>query len=124
MVISLAMGKLNFSKLSASLFGTLKSSTMVLTLVISAMVFSRFLTITRLPYEVADWTAALHVPSLIILLAILGIYILGGALMDALGFLIISIPIFIPLLWLWDMIQSGLPFFSALLPAPGLLHRP
>lgn len=96
MVISLAMGKLNFSKLSASLFGTLKSSTMVLTLVISAMVFSRFLTITRLPYEVADWTAALHVPSLIILLAILGIYILGGALMDALGFLIISIPIFYP----------------------------
>lgn len=95
-VIALAMRKLTFENLSASLFGTLKSSTMVLTLMVSAMVFSRFLAITRLPYEVADWTNALQVPALIILLAILTIYIIGGALMDAMGFLIISIPIFYP----------------------------
>lgn len=94
--ISLVMGKLNFKNLQEALFGTLKSATMVTTLVIGAMVFSRFLAITRLPYEVADWTNSLQVPQVFILLFILAIYLIGGSLMDALGFLIISIPIFYP----------------------------
>ncbi|RKO66092.1 TRAP transporter large permease [Desulfofundulus salinus] len=96
MLISLAMRKLNAENLKAALFGTLKSSTMVITLVIGAMVFGRFLAITRLPYEVADWASSLQVPPVLILVAILLVYLIGGALMDALGFLIISIPIFYP----------------------------
>jgi len=96
MVIALVMRKLTFKNLSESLFGTLKSATMVTTLVIGAMVFGRFLAITRLPYVVADFTSSLQVSPVIILSAILLIYLIGGALMDALGFLIISIPIFFP----------------------------
>ncbi len=96
MLISLAMRKLNAENLKAALFGTLKSSTMVITLVIGAMVFGRFLAITRLPYEVANWASSLQVPPVLILVAILLVYLIGGALMDALGFLIISIPIFYP----------------------------
>ncbi|MDQ0286762.1 tripartite ATP-independent transporter DctM subunit [Desulfofundulus luciae] len=96
MLISLAMRKLNAENLKAALFGTLKSSTMVITLVIGAMVFGRFLAITRLPYEVASWASSLQVPPVLILVAILLVYLIGGALMDALGFLIISIPIFYP----------------------------
>ncbi|MHB1042457.1 MAG: TRAP transporter large permease [Eubacteriales bacterium] len=96
MVIALAMGKLNLKNLQEALFGALKSATMVITLVVGAMVFSRFLAITRLPYEVADWANSLQVAPIFILLAILVIYLIGGSLMDALGFLIISIPIFYP----------------------------
>lgn len=95
-VIALIMGKLSSKNLWDSLFGTLKSATMVTTLVIGAMIFSRFLAITRLPYEVAEWTNSLQVPSIFVLLAILAIFVIGGSLMDALGFLIISIPIFYP----------------------------
>lgn len=96
MVIALLMRKLTFTKLKEAIAGTLRSSTMVMTLVISAMVFSRFLTITRLPYDVSDLVTGLALPPLIILLVITIIFIIGGALMDALGFLIIAIPIFFP----------------------------
>ncbi|MHB8986977.1 MAG: TRAP transporter large permease, partial [Eubacteriales bacterium] len=96
MVIALAMGKLNLKNLQEALFGALKSATMVITLVVGAMVFGRFLAITRLPYEVADWANSLQVAPIFILLTILVIYLIGGSLMDALGFLIISIPIFYP----------------------------
>ncbi|MCL6639110.1 MAG: TRAP transporter large permease [Firmicutes bacterium] len=96
MLISLAMRKLNAENLKAALFGTLKSSTMVITLVIGAMVFGRFLAITRLPYEVANWVNSLDVSPVLVLISILLIYLIGGSLMDALGFLIISIPIFYP----------------------------
>lgn len=95
-VIPLVMGKLNLNNLVDSLLGTLKSSTMVMTLMISAMVFGRFLAITRLPFEVAAYTSTLDVAPVWILLVILAIFIIGGSLMDALGFLIISIPIFYP----------------------------
>lgn len=96
MVIALAMKKLSFESLRDALFGTIKSSTMVITLVVGAMVFGRFLAITRLPYEVADWVNSLHISPVLVLVSILVIYLIGGSLMDALGFLIISIPIFYP----------------------------
>ena len=95
-IISMVMRKLTFEKLQTALRSTLKTSTMVVSLIISAMVFGRFLAITRLPYEVADWTNALQVPPLLVLIAIFAIFVIGGCLMDALGFLIISIPIFYP----------------------------
>src|SRR5699024_9496623 len=79
-----------------ALFSTLRSSAMVMTLVVGAMVFGRFLTITRLPYDVAEWVLQLSVPSVVTLIMILLIFVIGGSIMDALGFLIISLPIFFP----------------------------
>lgn len=98
MILALALGRLNPKNLGEALLGTVRSSTMVITLIVGAMVFGRFLAITRLPYEVAAWAASLPLPPVLILAGILLIYLVGGCLMDALGFLIISIPIFFPAL--------------------------
>ncbi|SDH78566.1 TRAP transporter, DctM subunit [Alteribacillus persepolensis] len=95
-LLSFAMRKLTWERFKQAMVGTLKTSGMVLMLMVGAMVFGRFLTITRLPFAVAEWVSALAVPSIIILIAVLAIYVIGGAIMDALGFLIVSIPIFYP----------------------------
>lgn len=76
---------------------SLRISAMVLLLITGAVVFGRFLSLTRLPFELADWAASLAAPPMVVLLFIIGIYLVGGAFMDALGFLVISIPIFFPL---------------------------
>ncbi|ATW24067.1 TRAP transporter large permease [Candidatus Formimonas warabiya] len=96
LVIAAVMGKLNLKNLGEALNSTIKSSCMVITLMISAMVFSRFLAITMLPNAVVEWTNSLQVAPVLILSTILIIFVIGGALMDALGFLIIAIPIFYP----------------------------
>lgn len=96
LVIALLMKKMTWDKFRLAVSGTLRSSAMVITLIVGAMVYGRFLTITRLPYEVADWTKTLDVAPIVILLVILLIYVIGGSLMDALGFLIIALPIFYP----------------------------
>jgi len=88
--------KLTKDKIKKAFLSTLKSSSMVILLIVGAMIFGRFLTITRLPYEVASWVENLNASNLLILLIILLIYTIGGSLMDAMGFLIISIPIFFP----------------------------
>lgn len=95
-LISLVMRKMTWKNFQTAVAGSLRSSAMVLMLVVGAMVFGRFLTITRLPYAVAEWVANLPVAPVFILIAILIVYIIGGSIMDALGFLIISLPIFYP----------------------------
>ena len=95
-VISLVMGKMTKGNFLEAMAGTLRSSAMVLMLVVGAMVFGRFLTVTRLPYAVAEWVTNLPVAPIFVLIAILIVYVIGGSIMDALGFLIISIPIFYP----------------------------
>ncbi|RST61165.1 TRAP transporter large permease [Siminovitchia terrae] len=95
-VLSLAMGKLNWKNFQIAVAGALRSSAMVIMLVVGAMMFGRFLTITRLPYEVSEWVSNLPVPPIFVLISILIIYIIGGSIMDALGFLMISIPVFYP----------------------------
>ncbi|GIN93858.1 C4-dicarboxylate ABC transporter permease [Siminovitchia terrae] len=95
-VLSLAMGKLNWKNFQIAIAGALRSSAMVIMLVVGAMMFGRFLTITRMPYEVSEWVSNLPVPPIFVLISILIIYIIGGSIMDALGFLMISIPVFYP----------------------------
>lgn len=95
-LIALARGNLTLRSLWTSTTETLRTSAMVVLLITSAVVFGRFLTLTRMPQELAAWATDLAVPPAVVLLVILAIYLVGGALMDALGFLVVSIPIFFP----------------------------
>lgn len=97
-VITLLMRKLTWEDFRTALISTLRTSAMVMMLVVGAILFGRFLTVTRLPMIVADYVTALPLPSTMLLLIIIVVFIVGGSLMDALGFLIIAIPVFYPTL--------------------------
>jgi tripartite ATP-independent transporter DctM subunit len=97
LLMALLRRKLSWADTVASVSETLRISAMVILLITGAVMFGRFLTITRLPFELAEWAAALPVPPEAILVVVLLIYLVGGALMDALGFLVVSLPIFFPL---------------------------
>jgi tripartite ATP-independent transporter DctM subunit len=79
-----------------SVTDTLKVSCMVIMIVAGAMIFGRFLAVTRIPFDIATWVVSLPIPKIGILLIIIVIYIIGGAVMDALALLLITIPIFFP----------------------------
>jgi len=96
-IVAIATRKLNWSGLVNSIVETLKISCMVFVLVTGAIIFGRFLAVTRIPFLVADFAASLPVSPYVILAFVLGIYLIGGCVMDALGFLVLTIPIFFPL---------------------------
>ncbi|GAA3731127.1 tripartite ATP-independent transporter DctM subunit [Spinactinospora alkalitolerans] len=81
-----------------SVIETLRVSAMVILLVAGAVVFGRFLTLSRLPFDLAERVASLPVAPIVIVLIVVAIYLVGGAIMDALGFLVISIPLLFPLI--------------------------
>jgi C4-dicarboxylate transporter DctM subunit len=97
LVVSVATRRLTWKGLIDSVRETLKISCMVYMLVTGAIIFGRFLAVTRLPFMVADYAAALPVSPYVILAIVLVIYLLGGCFMDSLGFLVLTIPIFYPL---------------------------
>jgi C4-dicarboxylate transporter DctM subunit len=96
-IVSLTTGKLTFKGITSSIRDTLWISCMCFFLITGATIFGKFLAVTRLPFVVADFAAGLPVSKYIILSIVLLIYVIGGCVMDALGFLVITIPIFFPL---------------------------
>ena len=96
-IVAIATRKLSWSGLVNSIVETLKISCMVFVLVTGAIIFGRFLAVTRIPFLVADFAASLPVSPYVILAFVLMIYLIGGCIMDALGFLVLTIPIFFPL---------------------------
>ena len=95
-IISVAEGRLDWKGFVASVTDTLRISCMVIMIVAGAVMFGRFLTVTRIPYDIASWVIDLPVPNMVIMMIIFAIYIVGGAVMDALALLLITIPIFFP----------------------------
>src|SRR5665811_2433941 len=88
---------LSLKGLQLAIGETLRTSAMVVLLITGAVLFGKFLTGTRLPFDLAEWATGLPIPPIGILGVVLFIYLIGGCLMDALGFLVATIPIFFPL---------------------------
>ena len=89
---------LNMAGLKKSLIATLHISGMVFLILAGATVFGKFLVMTRLPFMLADAVASLAMPRILVLVAIVLCYFIGGCLMDSLAFLMISLPLFQPLI--------------------------
>lgn len=97
LIICLARRKLSWAGFIGSIMDTLRISCMVFMIIAGAVIFGRFLTLTRLPFEAAGWIGTLGLPNWMLLCVILLCYIIGGCIMDALAFLLVSLPIFYPL---------------------------
>ncbi len=95
-IIALLRRKLTWKGFVNAIIDTVRISCMIFLLVAGAVVFGRFLAVTRLPYEAAEWVSNLPVASWMILWAMMVIYMIGGCVMDALAFLLITVPIFYP----------------------------
>jgi tripartite ATP-independent transporter DctM subunit len=89
--------KLSWKGFVSAVMDALKVTCMVIVIVWGAVIFGRFLTISRLPFVTVDFVSTLQIPPYMIMICILIIYGIAGMVMDALGFLLISIPIFFPI---------------------------
>ncbi|MFO8032697.1 MAG: TRAP transporter large permease [Desulfohalobiaceae bacterium] len=97
LLVGLAGGHLSWKRLLAACDDTLRISCMIMVIVLGAVLFGRFLAVTRLPYEAAQLVSDLALPPVLIMAGVFVIYLVGGAIMDALALLVITIPIFFPL---------------------------
>ena len=109
LVLGLIRRSLNWQGIRESLAETAQTSAMVIFIVFGAAVFSTFLTLTRIPFVLADAIAAQGWPDLVVLGMIILIYIVGGMVMEILPLIIVTVPIFAPVVTSlgYDLIWFG-----------------
>jgi len=96
LLVSILRRQLTWDNFVDSLYETLKTSCMVMMLIAGATIFGKFFAVTRIPFEIATWVGGLDLPSSAVMAIIILIYFFGGCFMDALAFVMLTIPIFFP----------------------------
>jgi C4-dicarboxylate transporter, DctM subunit len=96
LLIAVIRRQISWDGFVKSLMETLRTSCMVLMLIAGAVIFGKFLAVTRIPFEIAGWVSGLEIAPVFVLGVILLIYFFGGCFMDALAFVTLTVPIFFP----------------------------
>jgi tripartite ATP-independent transporter DctM subunit len=74
----------------------LVTSAMILFIIAGAVVFGHFLAVSTLPIRLAEWVGGLEVHRMVVMAIIIVIYFLGGFFMDSMALIVVTIPIFFP----------------------------
>ncbi|MBV9260255.1 MAG: TRAP transporter permease, partial [Pseudolabrys sp.] len=95
-LIGLLTGRLNKDKILTSLLQATRTAAAVFTVLIGALLFGYFLTITQTPQKVTEFLTGLGLGSYGVLALIMVRYLVLGCLMDALAMIILTVPIIFP----------------------------
>jgi len=96
LVIAIIRRQITWAGFVKSLMETLRTSCMVMMLIAGAVIFGKFLAVTRIPFEIAGWVSELQMAPFLVMAIIIMIYFIGGCFMDALAFVTLTVPIFFP----------------------------
>ena len=97
LMISVVRRQITWEGFVNALYETLRSSCMVMFLVAGAIIFGKFLAVTRIPFNIANWVSGFSLPSYAIMGIIIAIYFIGGCFMDSLALIMLTIPIVVNL---------------------------
>ena len=95
-LIALANGGLTWKTLKESILATAQSTAMIFFIVLGAGLYNSFLAFTQVPQNLSAWVVGQGFSPWLVLVLILVFYLLLGCLMDSLSMILLTIPIFFP----------------------------
>jgi tripartite ATP-independent transporter DctM subunit len=104
-LLAIFAGGMRGKGLLDSALGTAQASAMIFLVLLGADMMNTTLALSQMPVELAAWVKASGVSPLVVMLLILLIYIFLGCVMDALAMILLTIPIFYPMV-------MGLDYFG------------
>jgi tripartite ATP-independent transporter DctM subunit len=96
-LFALARRALTWRVLFDVLVESARTTAMLFTILIAAMIFSSFINFTTMPGDLKDWLLQLGLPPLAIVAAMMLIYVLLGTIMEELSMVLLTIPVFFPI---------------------------
>jgi tripartite ATP-independent transporter DctM subunit len=97
LVFGVAKRTLGGRRLLSALDQTIRTTAMVFFIVIGADLFGYFMTLSQFPMRLAGWFAQMQMAPVVVLWSIIATYIVLGALMDELAMILLTVPIFFPI---------------------------
>jgi len=98
LVLALAGRNLTMQGFMTAVFETTRISCMILMIVAGATIFGHFLAVTRIPFDIAQGVSEIQLPRYAIMLIIIAVYLIGGCVIDSLALIMLTIPIFYPVI--------------------------
>ena len=89
--------EINLKGLIGSIMNSLRIACMMLILLAGATILGHFFAVTQMPFIIADWLIPLPVHRLVIMILIIGVFLVGGSIIEDLAFTVLAVPIFFPL---------------------------
>ena len=96
LILMIVNKQFTWKKLYAALLETLNTTAMMLLIIFGAMVFGYFLSVTRLPQMLNTFITGLNVHRYVIVAIMFVIYFGLGCIMDNVAMILITVPIFLP----------------------------
>jgi tripartite ATP-independent transporter DctM subunit len=97
-LMALLRGRLTVRNTLSILGETARTTAILFAILMGALMFSNFMTRTGFPEALQTFIGALHVPPIVIIMMILLIYIILGCILESLSMLLLTIPVFFPVI--------------------------
>jgi tripartite ATP-independent transporter DctM subunit len=130
-LLAVVKGGMRWEGIKMSLIGTAHATAMIFLVLLGADLLNSGLAITQLPTELAEWVKNSGLPPLLVLVAILLCYVLLGCVMDSLAMILLTIPIFYPMVMGLDFWGMSVPdksvwfgILALMVVEIGLVHPP
>ena len=106
-IIAFFKGGLNRLTLSDAVLSTASNTAMIFIIVLGAGFYNSFLALSQVPQEISGFIVEQGFNPWFILVIILGLYLIFGCVMDSLSMILLTIPIFFPIISALDFGLTG-----------------
>jgi tripartite ATP-independent transporter DctM subunit len=96
-LLAFVHGRMRLPGLIQCLKGTAETTAMIFLILLGAGLYNAFLALTRMPMDAAELIGASGLSPMLVMAAILLLYLALGCLMDSLSMILLTIPIFFPI---------------------------
>lgn len=96
-LIALARRELKWKGFKDALMSSLSTSAMLYVVIAGAMIFGRFIALSKIGLVLSEYVAGLALAPHVVLWAMVVVYVILGCLMDTISMVLITLPIFFPL---------------------------
>ncbi|CAM5371454.1 TRAP transporter large permease [Thauera mechernichensis] len=95
--LAVASRELDLKGLAHAVFGAAESTAMIFLILLGADVLNAFLALSQMPQALAGWVLESGLTPAAVLIGIILIYLVLGCVMDSLSMILLTIPIFLPI---------------------------
>ncbi|WP_099865519.1 TRAP transporter large permease [Pararhizobium haloflavum] len=93
LIIAIALGRLTRAGFITAVGNTLRTSSMIVTIIFGALLFGYFMSYTQVTTALLEWIRDSGMSPMVVLLMIVGFYLVLGMLMDQFAIIVLTVPI-------------------------------
>jgi len=98
LILAAVFRKLNFTLLKKASLSALRTTSMVMFIMIGAKIFGQALSMLKIPAQLCDMLTSMEISALVAWLGVCIVYLILGCLMDGISLILLTLPVTYPLL--------------------------